>query len=69
MLMGLFFLTLSIEYIRSNKKDISISVYTQITDVENECDGYHNYDRTSKFDSANYLKIFQSNQKLINTPV
>eukprot|EP00957_Ditylum_brightwellii_P042664 3230453-Ditylum_brightwellii.AAC.1 len=27
---------------------LSASVYTQITDVELECDGFLNYDRTSK---------------------
>ena len=27
----------------ANKRDISASVYTQITDVENECDGFLAY--------------------------
>ena len=30
-----------------NTADISVSIYTQITDVELECDGFFNYDRTS----------------------
>lgn len=61
---------LLIEYndlILSNKKDISISVYTQITDVENECDGIYNYNRVPKFSEADRLRLFNSNQKLINS--
>jgi len=55
--------------ILSNKKDISICVYTQITDVELECDGYLNFDRTSKFDGADSTRLFAANQKMIQTPV
>lgn len=29
--------------------DVSTSIYTQISDVELECDGFLNYDRTSIF--------------------
>ena len=36
------------EQLISVKGDISASVYTQITDVERECDGFFNYDRTNK---------------------
>jgi len=56
------------ELILSNKKDISICVYTQLSDVELECDGYHNFDRTSKFNEADTLRLVAANQKLINTP-
>ena len=57
------------ELILSNKKDISISVITQITDVENECDGFYFFDRTNKFNAQDTQRLFQANQKLIKTPV
>jgi len=57
------------DLILSNKKDISICVYTQITDVEEECDGFLNYDRSNKFDTADTRALFNVNQQLINTPV
>jgi len=44
--------------IQSHRLDISASVYTQITDVERECDGFYNYDRTNKFTSAQTQSIF-----------
>jgi hypothetical protein len=37
----------------------------QITDVELECDGFLNYDRTNKFTAAQTTTIFNSNQQLI----
>jgi len=46
--------------------DVSTSIYTQITDVELECDGFLNYDRTSKFTAAQTQSIFNANQALIN---
>lgn len=58
-----------IEYaqtISSRRADISASVYTQITDVENECDGFLNYDRTNKFDSADTARIKAANEALVN---
>ena len=45
-------------------KTLSASVYTQISDVELECDGFLNYDRTSKFDDATTAAIRQANQRL-----
>jgi len=47
--------------------DVSASVYTQITDVELECDGFLNYDRTNKFSAAETKSIFNSNQALIKS--
>jgi len=47
--------------------DVSASVYTQITDLELECDGFLNYDRTNKFSSADTKSIFDSNQALIHS--
>jgi hypothetical protein len=37
------------EKIIAERADVSYSVYTQTTDLENECDGFLNYDRVSKF--------------------
>ena len=44
---------------------LSASVYTQITDVELECDGFLNYDRTSKFTAAETAAVKAANEKLI----
>lgn len=46
-------------------KTVSASVYTQITDVELECDGFLNYDRTNKFSDADTKSIHDANQALI----
>jgi hypothetical protein len=40
--------------------------YTQTTDLELECDGFLNYDRTNKFSEADTEAIKQANQALIN---
>lgn len=47
--------------------DVSASVYTQITDVEDECDGFLNYDRTNKFSDEDTAKIRAANQALIRS--
>ena len=44
----------------------SASVYTQITDVELECDGFLNYDRSNKFNAADTQRIQQANKALID---
>ena len=44
---------------------ISASVYTQTTDVELECDGFLNYDRTSKFSAEGTAKIKAANEALV----
>jgi hypothetical protein len=49
----------------AERADLSCSIYTQITDVELECDGYFNYDRTSKFNAEQTAAIYASNQRLI----
>ena len=46
-------------------KTNSASVYTQITDVELECDGFLNFDRTNKFSDADTAAIRSANQSLI----
>jgi len=50
----------------AKKDDISVSIYTQITDVERECDGFLNYDRTNKFNDAQTKAIHDANFALIN---
>lgn len=47
------------------KQDLSSCIYTQITDVERECDGFLNYDRTNKFNTSQTLKLANWNQALI----
>jgi hypothetical protein len=45
---------------------VSVSIYTQITDVENECDGFLNMDRTNKFNPAQMAEIVAANAQLIS---
>jgi len=52
--------------ISNTRQDISVSIYTQITDVERECDGFYNYDRTLKFTAAQVQSIFTANDDLIH---
>jgi len=52
--------------ITSQRQDSSVSIYTQITDVERECDGFYNYDRTNKFNSAQVDSIKQANDNIIH---
>jgi hypothetical protein len=44
---------------------ISASVYTQTTDLELECDGFLNYDRSNKFTDTDTAAIRSANQALI----
>ena len=44
-----------------NADHVSVSVYTQTTDVELECDGFVNYDRTDKFDAVATAQIKAAN--------
>jgi hypothetical protein len=48
--------------------EISVSIYTQTADVEDECDGFLNYDRTKKFGAVDEEAIRAANRKLIGTP-
>ena len=43
---------------------VSVCIYTQTTDVENECDGMVNMDRTPKFNAAQIAQIVAANQAL-----
>ena len=49
-----------------NNPGTSVSIYTQITDVENECDGFLNMDRSNKFTPAQQQAIVAANAALIN---
>jgi len=51
--------------IQSNKHMLSASIFTQITDVERECDGFLNYDRSAKFDGAQTKALVEANKQLI----
>ena len=48
--------------------EVSVSVWTQTTDVEDECDGLLNYDRTHKLSAAQQARIRQVNLRLIGKP-
>lgn len=54
-----------IQTITSERNDLSCCIYTQITDVELECDGFLNYDRTNKFTDDQMAEIVASNKALI----
>jgi len=51
--------------LQSRADHISASVYTQTTDVELECDGFLNYDRSNKFSVAETKAIHDANQALV----
>eukprot|EP00005_Dracoamoeba_jomungandri_P011478 CAMPEP_0174277778 /NCGR_PEP_ID=MMETSP0439-20130205/61117_1 /TAXON_ID=0 /ORGANISM="Stereomyxa ramosa, Strain Chinc5" /LENGTH=609 /DNA_ID=CAMNT_0015370127 /DNA_START=188 /DNA_END=2017 /DNA_ORIENTATION=- len=59
---------LLVQYLQSivQKVNVSAVVYTQATDVETECDGVLNYDRSPKFSEADKNAIYKANQALIN---
>jgi hypothetical protein len=54
------------QILKANKRTVSGCVFTQITDVENECDGMYNMDRTSKFTPAQLASIVAANTDLIH---
>ena len=51
--------------IQSRVDHVSAAVYTQTTDVELECDGFLNYDRSNKFSDDDTKKIHDANQAII----
>merc|ERR1712228_591098 len=51
--------------IESRVDHVSASVYTQTTDVELECDGFLNYDRSNKFNEEQTKAIHDANQAII----
>lgn len=48
---------------------ISMSVYTQSTDVEDECDGFLNFDRTRKLGDQQEAAVKRANRGVIGTPI
>jgi len=52
--------------IASRVDHVSASVYTQTTDVELECDGFLNYDRSNKFSDAETAAVRKANQAIID---
>eukprot|EP01051_Picozoa_sp_SAG22_P008114 SAG22_NODE_601_length_8666_cov_7.089413_5_plen_669_part_00 len=52
----------------SRHPEVSVSVYTQTADVEDECDGFLNYDRTKKMGAADEAMLKQLNLALIGKP-
>ena len=48
--------------------EISVSVYTQTMDTEDECDGFLNYDRTKKMSRPDEELIKAANLRLIGPP-
>jgi hypothetical protein len=48
--------------------EVSVSVWTQTADVEDECDGWLNYDRTPKLSPQQTETLRQANLKLIGLP-
>eukprot|EP00041_Stephanoeca_diplocostata_P000687 m.16204 g.16204 ORF g.16204 m.16204 type:complete len:821 (+) comp10918_c0_seq2:311-2773(+) len=53
------------QQIASRVDHLSASVYTQTTDLERECDGFLNYDRTTKFTAADTAAIKKANEAII----
>lgn len=51
----------------ANKARVSVSVYTQLSDVENECDGFFNMDRSAKFTPAQAAEVKAANYALIHS--
>lgn len=51
--------------LKARADHISASVYTQTTDVELECDGFLNYDRSNKFSVAETKAVHDANQALV----
>jgi hypothetical protein len=52
--------------ILAERSKVSVSIATQITDVERECDGFVNMDRTNKFDAQTTASIAAANAALIS---
>lgn len=46
-------------------RGLASSIYTQITDVELECDGFFNYDRSPKLSAAQTSAVAEANRKLV----
>eukprot|EP01084_Bolivina_argentea_P087573 158166_1 len=45
--------------------DISAVIYSQLSDIEEECDGFFNYDRTQKWNTQQTKLVIDANQNMI----
>lgn len=61
------YVNMTLKLLEMKAAGVSTSIYTQITDVERECDGFLNMDRTNKFDTGMMASVKAANQALINT--
>merc|ERR1719401_2324603 len=52
--------------LQSRVDHVSASVYTQTTDLELECDGFLNYDRSNKFTDEQTQAIRKANEAIID---
>merc|ERR1740129_2366902 len=50
-------------------RSFSAAGYVQLADIERECDGLLNYDRSRRFDDADVAMIRAQNRKLVQTPI
>ena len=53
--------------ILAERNDVSAVIYTQITDVETECDGFLNMDRTVKFSPDEMTAVVAANQAMVQS--
>jgi len=58
-----------VSMVKQNIADVSALIYTQITDVERECDGFYTYDRLNKLNTDQLQRVAAANKDLINTPL
>ena len=54
------------EMLQANKDLVSACVFTQATDVENECDGMYTMDRVNKLDAGQLAAVRAANGRLIS---
>jgi hypothetical protein len=54
-----------LDLLMAEREDVAAAVYTQATDIEEECDGFYNYDRTAKLTADQTQKVVQAHQRLI----
>merc|ERR1712007_218873 len=56
---------LDLQMLTDRVATLSAAVLTQLTDVESECNGLYNYDRTSKYNSTEEAAICNASQSLV----
>ena len=55
--------------LRAASGDVAALVMTQVTDIELECDGFLNYDRTMKFTEAELKKVHDAHRAIVAKPL